>query len=676
MVTERELDEVLIRIGEDIDRYRASRPPVRVADVESQDRGVNDGRRLRRGALVAVAASVLAAAGVWGVASYNRSEGDGALGEPSVPRELVVPEPGVLTPVVEPLLPDGFVVVRETAVVPFVVTALGPYGVRLDVRVGLDEADIVRQQVGDTMVSAPAGEMTSNGSMVFTTAGDVISVDALYGDRPADGGDLSVSFAAVAPSDIAGIAAGVAGAIDGAVRGELVARASNVGDLATASLFTEVQEAFVTATGGTLSVSGGADPGHFQVGVVSPAATSLTLTAIYSSQSIDDGIIRPSEGTVTATAVVNDWIVQLVDIDSTAPPGALADADIEAIFDAIEPIFGAWTNELSAGTACDSYTVRTGDSLASIAEMHRVTLDALSGANAGRESALLPGVVINIPCLDGSAGTPANDLANDPVMEPSVTTTAPDEGVPYVVIDPPPAGYTFSSAISARNGKDYEPPALLLAWTSGDGDHVPITVGRVDPATPATPPTGAQLVATDAVSGWIWTTDGITSANLQPTDGPGYRLYSSADEIPGDVLVEIVNGLTPDGTLMWQSDLPEGVVELARQDRDATLHAATYEGVGGAVTVAAYNDLPVNGLTLNPGATVTPDLSILGMSGFVMTNPSIEGATERVLYWSSDDGPVFSISSTDADATVDDLITIAEQTRPASPEEEAEFEQQ
>lgn len=666
-ITESDLDEVLIRIGDEIDRYRASRPPVRLTDAAGEERGDREAHRLRRGAFVAVAASVLAVAGGWGIASFNRgSSGEDAVGSPSVPAG---PEPGVLAPVVEPLLPDGFVVVRETSSVPFVVTALGPYGVRVDVRVGLDEAEIVRQQVGDTLVPAPAGEMTSNGSMVFTEAGDVVSVDTWYGHL-APGDDLSVSFAAVAQSDIARMAAGVAEALDDNVRDELAAVGSRVNDLATSKLRADIQDALVASTGGTLSTSGTADPGNFRVSVETPAATTLTLTAIRSSTTVEDGTTRPSPGAVTATAVVNGWIVQLVDVDSAAPAGVLTDADIDTVFSSIEPIFESWTNEVPTGPSCGSYTIRAGDSIASIAEQHDVTIEALDVANADLDSAILPGVVINLPCPDPSGVTPPSDPAAGPIV-----TAADNHGLPYLVFDPVPEGYTFSSAMSARHGKDFEPPALLLAWTRDDDAIVPITVGIVERVTPIAPPTGANLVATDTVSGWTRQSDGMTTAYLQPTDGPGYQLHSSDNDIPGNVLIDIVTGLAPDGTLTWQDQIPTGIMELARQDRDATMHSATYESAGGGVSIATYDSLPVNGLTLSPGTTVTPDLSISGMSGFALTIPIGDGTTERVLYWSSGDGPVFSISATGTDLGVDELIAIADQARPASPDEEAEFRQ-
>lgn len=667
-VTERDLDQVLARIGEEIDRFRTDRGPV--APLELALRGGTSAGRSRSWRALAgatAAAAVLIAAATWGLATFGRDSRDGTAGSPGA--SAPVTAPGLLTPIVEPLLPDGFVVVRETTSMPFVVTALRPDGVRLDVGVALDQAaQLGPSDGGGTLVSTATGEMSADGSTVITDTGDVVWANVFYGDQFVTGDDPALDFASSAATDSAAIAQRVAGALGQDLRAQLLALAATPNDLGASRLRADLQAALEAATGDAVSSTETADPGRLLISVRATDGSTVTLTGIRSSTPVQTSTVRPNAHAVGSTEVVNGWIVQLTDFDPSTAPSVMGDADIDHVLGAVRPLFENWVNESPAQAGCSTYTVVMGDSIASIVAQHEVSMESMYEVNADLEAVMLVGVTINLPCpiSDNSAGP------TSVVPEPT-QYSVDDTGLPYLDFDPPPEGYTFSEANSFTSGKDFEPPALLLAWDRGDGAYTPITVGISDPALPTDPPRDADVIDTDTVTGWVWHSTGITSAYLQAITGPGYRIWATAETIPDDVLVDLTDALDPDGSLTWRGAITDSIIELGRQVNDAAIHAASYTNGDNTVSVVASTDFPFNGLTLEPDATVIPDIAGLGVTGFALRNPPTEEGLDLVVYWDTEPGPVIAIQGRGTDLDLDDLVTFADRIHPATPDQETLF---
>ncbi len=324
---------------------------------------------------------------------------------------------------------------------------------------------------------------------------------------------------------------------------------------------------------------------------------------------------------------------------------------------------------------CGTYAVVQGDSVAEIASTMGLSIDALIAANPPAALLLTPGNVLDLPCVTTENSAPAT-TAGATATEFQVD----DTGLPFLVLDPPPAGMRFDSAVSGANGKDTEPPVLLVGWDedmTGDGTATPITVAVPYSAQQIAPPPGADPIADADVDGWVWRGDGVTTACLRPASGrPDYLMHATSDDVPDSAFISLAAGLDPENALRWRGGQPPaGFIDFARQDADVAVHAITYTNDSDVVSLATLTDYPLNGLSLEPGTTVST-IDVEEGSAFAFTMPTADGGTSQLAYWTRPDGTIVSLTFSVAEGNdPSELIAEAiDAIRPATPAEQERFE--
>jgi hypothetical protein len=321
----------------------------------------------------------------------SASQIDPPLGASAV--ELPTTAPSVLGAVAAPFVPSGFTVVN--AVSDYVV-AYDTDGVRLEVRVGLDQAESVLHESDGQWHAVPQGQASPDGSMIVTATGDYVSATFFYG-----GDNEDLGFVQVRQQSAASIAAGVADALSPALRRQIIDDPPALIDSADlrASLRAALQENIPRGSGyGERLVAGGDFAVQFDWGNPDDPDV-LALEAVHSvGARLPDGLVYPDAQTVTATRWINQW--QLI-LTARAPAGApsFSDADMERVVTDLAELFADWspspTPELSA---CDTRVVQKGDSPENIAERFGLDLSALETVNSDLEANFHAGARVNIPC--------------------------------------------------------------------------------------------------------------------------------------------------------------------------------------------------------------------------------------------------------------------------------------
>ena len=408
------------------------------------------GRGRRRVVLVAVAAAVVAAVGVGGLLMVaDRDPGpqpDSATSQsaspiPAAPAPPTSPALMAISPLaglVEPFVPEGFTVLYASGP-PSTAVAYNRQGVRLEVTVDFDQAETVRDQIGDELVETAEGQITSDGTMLLSTDGDLVQAKFSFAGCQCELDILNELQRLAAP-----IVTGIAGALNEKERVAL--RDFRPPPMGTSELRAAVAALLDTRT--DLDTTGGrvVGPWDFNTTIGDTAAepdsaSTLAVEAIRAEGArLDDGALQTSERTAVATLWINGWQLVAGSITPDLEP-AVSTSQLEALLADLAPLFADWTNSTPTDSGCATHQVAMGDSIASIAERYGTTIEAIATVNADLDAAWNLGNQIEIPC-PATPAMPSNDQSGlesfqhsviPPDFEPFNTIRFATDGFVYVV---------------------------------------------------------------------------------------------------------------------------------------------------------------------------------------------------------------------------------------------------
>ncbi len=481
------------------------------------------GRGRRRVVLVAVAAAVVAAVGVGGLLMVaDRDPGpqpDSATPQPASPMPAASAPPTApalmaispLAGLVEPFVPEGFTVLYASGP-PSTAVAYNRQGVRLEVTVDLDQAEAVRDQIGDELVETAEGQMTSDGTMLLSTDGDLVQAKFSFAGCPCELDILNELQPLAAP-----IVTGIAGALNEKERAAL--RDFRPPPMDTSKLRAAVAVLLDTRT--DLDTTGGTGrrvvgPWDFNTTLVGDTAaepdtaSTLAVEAIRAEGArLDDGALQTSERTAVATLWINGWQLVAGSITPDLEPAAVSTSQLEALLADLAPLFANWTNSAPTDSGCATHQVAMGDSIASIAERYGTTIEALATVNADLDAAWNLGNQIEIPC-PATPAMPSNDQSGLESFQHSVT---PPDFEPFNTIRFATDGFVYivSGGSETRGG------SVLIERFSRDTaistrfaqSPVPDCTGAVEVVGPVVDPAAIEIRCTS--DGQYSTLDVFTS---------------------------------------------------------------------------------------------------------------------------------------------------------------------